>query len=136
MRRLAATLAALLATTACTTMEMPPMAQQQRNNDAMVSPILTTPEAVDNQTYAQPQVARVTHVALDLALDFETQTVGGTAVLDIMAEPDADQIVLDDKGLRIVRITDGRGRALPYEVGAPRAGGERGHGRAAYHSDR
>ncbi len=122
MRRLAATLAALLATTACTTMEMPPMAQQQRNNDAMVSPILNTPEAVDNQTYAQPQVARVTHVALDLALDFETQTVGGTAVLDIMAEPDADQIVLDDKGLRIVRITDGRGRALPYEVNAPRAG--------------
>ena len=122
MRRFAAPLAALFATTACTTMETPPMALQSRVADAMVSPILTTPEAVDTQTYAEPQVARVTHVALDLDLNFEAQAIGGTAVLDIMAEPGAEEIVLDDKGLQIASITDGEGRALPYEVGQPRAG--------------
>ncbi|MDG6078867.1 M1 family peptidase [Erythrobacter litoralis] len=122
MRRLAAPLIALLATTACTTMETAPMAQQTRAGDAMVSPILTTPEAKDNQTYAQPQIARVTHVALDLDLNFDAQAIGGTAVLDIMAEPGAEEIVLDDKGLQITSITDGEGRALPYEIGRPRAG--------------
>ena len=83
-----------------------------------VSPILTTPEARDTSTYAQPEVARVTHVALDLALDFEAKDVFGTATLDVHADPGADEIVLDSDGLRIASITDPAGNALPFTIGA------------------
>ena len=114
MRPIAAALVLLLATTACTTMEAPPPAQQA---ERMVAPILTTPDAVDSSTFAKPQVARVTHVDLDLALDFERQSVGGVATLDILARPDASQVVLDSDGLQVSRITDARGNELDFEIG-------------------
>ncbi|WP_041391776.1 M1 family metallopeptidase [Sphingobium sp. SYK-6] len=85
---------------------------------AAVSPILTTPDAVDSETYAQPRIARVTHVALDLDADFEARVMRGSARLDILAAPGAREIVLDDKGLAIERITDDKGRALRWTVGA------------------
>ncbi|MGV2497255.1 M1 family metallopeptidase [Pelagerythrobacter aerophilus] len=114
MRPIAAALSLLLATTACTTMDaQPPAASAER----LVAPILTTPDAVDSSTFAQPQVARVTHVALDLALDFERDRVGGTATLDILARPDASQIVLDSDGLQVSRVTDGRGNELDFDIG-------------------
>lgn len=84
---------------------------------APVAPILTTPEARDVRTYARPEVARVTHVALDLTADFTAKVMRGTATLDILARPDAREIVLDDKGLVIARIADARGRLLPYAIG-------------------
>jgi len=85
---------------------------------AAVAPILTTPEAVDTETYAQPQVARVTHVALDLLADFERKEMRGTATLDILAAPGAREIILDDKGLVIEKIADADGRPLQWTVGA------------------
>ena len=123
MRRILAPLAALLATTACTTTGMTGEDRMAMTAPA-VAPILTTPEAVDSDTYARPQIARVTHVALDLALDFGAKTVGGTATLDVLAQPGAKEIVLDDNGLRITSVTDGAGRALAYTVG--QADGEKG----------
>lgn len=82
-----------------------------------VSPILTTPDAVDDASYAQPRIARVTHVALDLTLDFAEHRVSGTATLDIDAARNARVLVLDDRDLTIESITDTRGRALAYTVG-------------------
>lgn len=82
------------------------------------SPILTTPDARDVLTYARPEIARVTHVDLDLVADFASRTMRGTATLDILARPDAREIVLDDKGLVIARITDGAGKPLEWAVGA------------------
>lgn len=82
------------------------------------SPILTTPDARDVLTYARPEIARVTHVDLDLVADFASRTMRGTATLDILARPDAREIVLDDKGLVIARITDGAGKPLKWTVGA------------------
>lgn len=82
------------------------------------SPILTTPDARDVLTYARPEIARVTHVDLDLVADFASRTMRGTATLDILARPDAREIVLDDKGLVIARITDGAGKPLKWAVGA------------------
>lgn len=82
-----------------------------------VAPILTTPEAKDIRTYAQPEVARVTHVDLNLTADFTAKVMRGTATLDVQARPDAQEIVLDDKGLVIDRITDARGRPLTWTVG-------------------
>ena len=81
------------------------------------APILTTPEAHDTLSYARPQVARVTHVDLDLTADFAAHIMRGTAALDILAKPDAKEIILDDNGLVISKITDAAGRPLRYSVG-------------------
>ena len=115
MYRLASGIAILLATTACTTMDvrdgMPIV------TEPMVAPILTTPEAQDTLTYAEPEKVRVTHVALDLALDFAAKRVGGTADLRILADPDEERLVLDTNGLEISRVTDHLGRDLTFEIG-------------------
>lgn len=89
---------------------------------AAPAPILTTPEAVDDQTYAQPRIARVTHVSLDLTADFAAKVMRGTATLDILAIPRAREIVLDDKGLVIDKVTDDKGKALVWKVGASASG--------------
>ncbi|MDO9488711.1 MAG: M1 family aminopeptidase/hydrolase, partial [Sphingomonadaceae bacterium] len=85
---------------------------------AAPAPILTTPEAKDVWTHAAPEVARVTHVDLDLAVDFATQTLGGTATLDLRAAPGATQIILDVDDLDIASVTDGAGRPLAWKAGA------------------
>jgi len=89
----------------------------QESEAPLVSPILTTEDAKDPWTFAEPEKARVTHVALELALDFEAKTVGGTAALDIQAAPGADTVVLDTQGLRIAKVTDVLGNPLPYTLG-------------------
>lgn len=83
-----------------------------------IAPVLSTPDAVDIHSHARPLEARVTHVALDLGVDFAAKRVGGTATLDIDRKPDAKEIVLDDNGLEIEGITDGAGKALNWKVGA------------------
>jgi aminopeptidase N len=85
----------------------------------LVSPILTSEDARDPWTFAQPEVARVTHVALDLALDFDAKTVAGTAALDIQAAPAADTVVLDSQGLAVGKVTDVLGNPLPFTLGEP-----------------
>lgn len=85
--------------------------------ETMISPILTSDEAFDDYTFAQPQIARVTHLALDLALDFAGKNVSGTATLNIDAADGAAEIILDSDGLQITSITDGAGDALEWEIG-------------------
>jgi aminopeptidase N len=81
-------------------------------------PVLTSAEARDIHSYARPEIARVTHVGLDLSLDFAAKRVGGTATLDIAAAPGAREIVLDSKGLEIALVSDGEGQRLPWRLGA------------------
>ena len=50
-----------------------------------VAPVLTGEEARDARSYARPEVARVTHVALDLDADFQAKRMAGTATLDVQA---------------------------------------------------
>ena len=106
---------ALLAATSCAT----PRAETARS--PTISPILTTPDAQDPHSHARPEVARVTHVALDLALDFDAKRVTGTATLDVLAAPGAREVVLDSKGLEILSVTDTAGASLPLVVGAAEA---------------
>ncbi|MFZ5746732.1 MAG: M1 family metallopeptidase [Pseudomonadota bacterium] len=115
MRRL---LAIALATSAIVAVAPLPAFAQSRPAAPAVAPILTTPEAVDAWTYAQPQVARVTHVALDLTADFDAKVMRGTATIDVLAADGATEIVLDDDGLVIDKITDEKGTPLAYTVGA------------------
>jgi leukotriene-A4 hydrolase len=83
-----------------------------------VAPLLTTPDAIDTASFAKPLQARVTHVALDLTVNFEARRLEGTAMLDIDRRPDAKQIVLDDNGLEIAKIVDGSNHPLPFTVAA------------------
>lgn len=83
-----------------------------------IAPVLDSPDAVDIHSHARPLEARVTHVALDLAVDFTAKRIGGTATLDIQAKPDAKEIILDDKGLEIEGVADGSGKPLTWKVGA------------------
>ena len=59
----------------------------QEGGTELISPILTTPDADDPWTAAEPERARVTHTALDLDLDFTNRRVSGTATLDVMVAP-------------------------------------------------
>ncbi|MDQ3247544.1 MAG: M1 family metallopeptidase [Pseudomonadota bacterium] len=90
---------------------------QRTQGQASIAPILTTPDAVDPHSYARPQEARVTHVALDLSVDFQAKRMGGTATLDIERKPDAKEIILDDKGLEIESVADASGQQLEWQVG-------------------
>ena len=82
-----------------------------------VSPILTTADAVDDQTFAQPAKARVTHVDLDLALDFDGQSVSGTAMLDVIADKGVSEVILDNDGYAVASVTDADGKPLEFAIG-------------------
>lgn len=105
MRILLPAFAALMATTA-----LPALAQQAP------APILTAPEAKDVWTHAAPQVARVTHVDLNLDVDFTTRTLAGTAALDVLAAKGASEIILDVDDLEIESVTCPKGKPLRYTV--------------------
>jgi aminopeptidase N len=98
----------------CQTETAPPPAQQA----ADVAPILDTPDAVDPHTYAKPLEARVANVDLDLALDFDARMIRGVAGLDIVAAPDAREVVLDTKGLEINAVVAAGGKPLAWKLGA------------------
>jgi len=73
----------------------------------------------DPHSFARPAQARVTHVSLDLTPDFATHRMTSTARLAIQRSASADSIILDTRDLTISRITDARGTALGYTLGAP-----------------
>ncbi len=81
------------------------------------APILTTPEAKDVWTHAQPEVARVTHVDLNLDVDFTTKTLSGVATLNVLAAKGAKEIVLDVDDLVIESVTCPKGKPLPFTLG-------------------
>jgi aminopeptidase N len=83
-----------------------------------VAPILDTPDAIDVYSYAKPLEARVANVDLDLTLDFEARQIKGVAGLDIVATPNAQQVILDTKGLEINSVTAAGGEPLKWAVGA------------------
>jgi len=96
--------AVLLLAAACTTQAPPPAAP----------PATFTP---DPHSYARPNEARVTHVALDLSPDFGAKRLRGTARLTIERAANAGSIVLDSRGLTIARVTDGNGAVLSFQLG-------------------
>ena len=95
-----------------------PENKAQTAEGAQVAPILDGEDALDTATYAKPHEARVANVDLDLALDFQAKRVAGTATLDVIAKPGVREVVLDDKGLVIEKITDSTGKPLAYKVGS------------------
>ncbi len=78
-----------------------------------------TSEAIpmDPHSHADPNRVRVTHVALDLELDFAARRVAGRVELSL-ARPDAGApLVLDVQGLEIEAVTGPDGRPREFELG-------------------
>lgn len=76
---------------------------------------------VDPHSFSRPDQVAVTHIELDLTVDFELQRLAGSAVLSLdRRQPDATELVLDTRDLEIdlVRLDDS-GDAVAYELGEP-----------------
>jgi aminopeptidase N len=97
--------ATVLLLTACTPQAPPP-------------PAPTAAFTPDPHSYARPNEARVTHVALDLSPDFGAKRLRGSARLTIERLAGAGAIVLDSRSLTIARVTDGNGAILAHQLGA------------------
>ena len=73
--------------------------------------------AADPHSYARPNEIVVTHVALDLTVDFDAQRLTGTATLDLdHRTPDADTLALDTWRLDVTAVEDADGNALAFEL--------------------
>ena len=66
--------------------------------------------ARDIHSFARPDEARVTHVALDLRADFAARTLSGRSTLTLQRAPGADAVVLDTRDLAIESVTDASGQ--------------------------
>jgi aminopeptidase N len=97
---------------ACRDATPPPMS----SSSAATPPPAAAPR--DPHTDARPEEARVTHVALDLAADFQAKTLAGTATLTIARSASAASLVVDTTDLAIAKVTDGAGRVLQHTLGA------------------
>jgi hypothetical protein len=81
------------------------------------APVLLGEDAKDVHSFARPEIARVTHVSLDLGTNFRDKRMEGYATLDLETRGQGDEIVLDSKGLEIQGITDAAGRPLQWQLG-------------------
>ncbi|MFO0761609.1 MAG: M1 family metallopeptidase [Byssovorax sp.] len=71
----------------------------------------------DPHSYACPDEARVTHLDLDLAVDFDKKRIAGQVALDVTLAPGAHEVVLDTRDLELYAVTDAEGAPLPHRLG-------------------
>ena len=84
----------------------------------VLGPATASARALDPHSFARPDEARVTDVALDLTADFTAHTLRGTATLTLAIASGAREVVLDTKGLAIASVNDQDGGALTFRLGA------------------
>ena len=69
----------------------------------------------ETHSFAQPNEAVITHLDLDIDVDFDAQVISGTATYDIVNNA-ASQIILDSKFLDIKEVT-ANGATTKYQLG-------------------
>ena len=114
-------LVSIIALTAALSVSLAACQQAEMKSDMPPLPASATAPVIypkDVHSYAQPQVARVKHVALDLTADFAARTLSGTATLDVTAEAGATQVILDTRNLDIRSVKDAEGKPLAFALGA------------------
>ena len=94
-----------------------PAAVTRTPSDPQAMSATTAPDQHDEHSHANPWEVRVTHVALDLAADFQAHVLAGTATLSLEAMPAATAVVVDTKDLTIERVTSADGTPLRHTVG-------------------
>ncbi len=73
--------------------------------------------ARDELSHARPEKVRVTHMNLDLTLDFAGHKVDGTVVLDFERPDAAAPLVLDSQALTIADVRGADGRPRRWQLG-------------------
>ncbi len=85
------------------------------------SPAVEAPAEVqwvrDVHSHARPEIARVTHVDLDLTADFAARSLSGTATLDVQGQAGATELILDTRDLDVWAVRDAAGNPLPFHSG-------------------
>ena len=77
-----------------------------KNTSAQEQKPEPTQKSMDTHSFAQPDVAKVTHLDLDIAVNFDAKTIEGKAVYDIQKRADASEIIFDTDGnLEILRVS-------------------------------
>ncbi|HVS18854.1 MAG TPA: M1 family aminopeptidase/hydrolase, partial [Planctomycetota bacterium] len=78
--------------------------------------------SVDEHSFSNPAEVRVTHVALDLELDFDAQVAAGSVALDLVRTDRSAPLVLDSQGLEILGVRGSDGGERRFDLGAERSG--------------
>jgi aminopeptidase N len=76
-------------------------------------------ELMDIHSHCQPAHVRVTHVSLDLAIDFTHKEVSGSVRLDLDRQDPAAPLVLDAQGLVVESVRGADGTPRAFELGPP-----------------
>lgn len=71
----------------------------------------------DSHSYAKPEQVQVTHVDLDLAVDFGAKALSGTAALHLERKDPRAPLVLDQRGLVVESMVDDLGDTLVFKTG-------------------
>jgi len=58
----------------------------------------------DSHSFARPRLAKVQHLILNLQVNFESKTITGTAIYNIVKTPEATEIILDTRDLVIEQV--------------------------------
>ena len=85
------------------------------------APAAAAEKIVDEHSYAQPDKVRTTDLALDLAIDFDSRTIGGTATYALdWVDKSATRLVLDTRDLTIEKAeglgADGKWEPLKFAL--------------------
>jgi leukotriene-A4 hydrolase len=71
----------------------------------------------DIHSFARPDEVAVTHLALNLTVDFDRQQLAGSATLHIENRGNSRELLLDTNGLTISRITLDSGKEVQFQLG-------------------
>lgn len=72
--------------------------------------------AQDFHSFAKPEECVITHAKMELLVDFGKKVISGKVQLKLKRNPSAKQVVLDTKGLEILKITSPDGKALKFKL--------------------
>jgi leukotriene-A4 hydrolase len=72
----------------------------------LLSLILSAMAQTDPHSFARPNEAVVTHLSLNLTVDFEKHQLRGTASIEYSSSAGAKELILDTRGLAIQTVTD------------------------------
>lgn len=74
-------------------------------------------EQQQTHSFSRPDEVVITHLHLDLKVDFDAKTLAGSATLTLKQHMVASELVLDTSGLDILGVTDDGGVDLKWELG-------------------
>ena len=81
--------------------------QEKSDAEVTIEDKITDMEVKDNHTYAKPDEAVISHLDLDVDVDFNTKKIAGVARYNIDNKKDVEEIYLDAKNLNIEKVTLG-----------------------------